>query len=152
MTQIPDWFSSTDDRAEEKINEIIDYLTARQELEDSRYKELTSRIDTITGNPLEMKGGKRCPEEDFGFEPKDQPKRWPQKGDLILRNTFHQELQKARERLLAEIIKDVNTMWIDELSRKEREDGATAIGYSRVVAYLSKKDQSELDQPDALTK
>lgn len=76
MTQIPNWFSSTDDRAEEKINEIIDYLTARQELEDARYKELTSRIDTIAGNQLEMKGGKRCPEEDFGFEPVGQPKRW----------------------------------------------------------------------------
>lgn len=38
--------------------------------------ELTSRIDTIAGNQLEMKRGKRCPEEDFGFEPKDQPKRW----------------------------------------------------------------------------
>jgi hypothetical protein len=76
MTQIPKWFSSTDDRAEEKINEIIDYLTARQELEDQRYKELTSRIDTIAGNQLEMKRGERCPEEDFGFEPQDQPKRW----------------------------------------------------------------------------
>lgn len=81
---------------EEKIDGIIDYLTAREELEDARYreldnnvrhsqevfikliKELTSRIDTIEGNQLEMKGGKRCPEEDFGFEPKDQPKRWPQ--------------------------------------------------------------------------
>ncbi len=61
---------------------------------------------------------------------------------------IHQELQKARDELAAEIIKDVNTMWVDELSRKEREDGATAIGYSRVVAYLSNKNQSELDQPN----
>lgn len=65
-----------------------------------------------------------------------------------LRTTLHQELQKARDELAAEIIKDVNTMWVDELSRKEREDGATAIGYSRVVAYLSNKNQSELDQPN----
>lgn len=57
------------------INAVIDYLTAREELEDKRYIELTSRIDTITGNQSEMKRGKRCPEEDFGFEPKDQPKR-----------------------------------------------------------------------------
>lgn len=46
-----------------EYNKLIDYL-----------HELTSRIDTIEGNQLEMKQGKRCPEEDFGFEPKDQPK------------------------------------------------------------------------------
>ncbi len=57
-------------------NQLIDYLTAREELGDARHKELTSRIDTIEGNQLEMKGGKRCPEEDFGFEPVGQPKRW----------------------------------------------------------------------------
>lgn len=36
------------------INQLIDYLHHRAELEDQRYKELTSRIDTIAGNQLEM--------------------------------------------------------------------------------------------------
>jgi hypothetical protein len=105
MTQIPNWFSSTDDRAEEKINEIIDYLTARQELEDQRYKDINSRLDVISTNQLEMKRGEKpepylpqmcwCGEVDcLGAEvevggkvhrpnrscfvvcEKDQPKRW----------------------------------------------------------------------------
>jgi hypothetical protein len=64
------------------INQLIDYLTARQELEDARYKELTSRIDTIAGNQLEMKRGEPCCENgDFGvlhkcLKEQDQPKRW----------------------------------------------------------------------------
>ena len=83
-----------------EYNKLIDYLTARQELEDTRYKELTSRIDTIAGNQLEMKRGDQpifqdiAPEEEAdddgidwderdeehrkrnGAKVKDQPKRW----------------------------------------------------------------------------
>lgn len=90
---------------------IIDYLTARQELEDKRYIELTSRIDTIE-NQLEMKRGKRCPEEDFGFEPKDQPKRClqhflqidPTDGYQIVSYGF--ETREAAEAYKAKLLSD----------------------------------------------
>lgn len=36
------------------INALIDYIHHRAELEDQRYRELTSRINTIAGNQLEM--------------------------------------------------------------------------------------------------
>lgn len=39
------------------INKLIDYLTARQELEDTRYKDITSRLSVISKNQLEMKRG-----------------------------------------------------------------------------------------------
>lgn len=67
MTQIPEKLDAHSPHYQmiNTINQLIDYL-----------HELTSRIDTIAGNQLEMKRGKRCPKEDFGFEPKDQPKRW----------------------------------------------------------------------------
>lgn len=50
------------------INQLITYLHHRAELEDQRYKELTSRIDTIAGNQLEMKRG-----ETWGELAKDLP-------------------------------------------------------------------------------
>ena len=73
MTQIPKKLEyatesssgSSEFDVKARINQLIDVL-----------HELTSRIDIIAGNQLEMKRGKRCPKEDFGFEPKDQPKRW----------------------------------------------------------------------------
>lgn len=118
MTQIPNWFSSTDDRAEEKINEIIDYLTARQELEDARHKNTTSRLGVISKNQLEMMRWENHGNISLNgmklddVEVKEQPKRRPQHffqidpvdGYQIVSHGF--ETREAAEAYKAKLLSD----------------------------------------------
>ncbi len=91
MTQIPEKIVGGEASTQEvlnfltdKFNNLITYLTARQELEDTRYKELTSRLGVISKNQLEMKRGENPGNISLNgmklddVDVKEQPKRRPQ--------------------------------------------------------------------------
>ncbi len=60
--------------------------------------------------------------------------------DIIHHLRFQAEqYEKEKREMVAGMIKDINQMWVDELSRQGRNEGATAIGFSKVVAYLTQK-------------
>ena len=69
---------------QQSYNQLIDFITAREELGDARHKELTSRIDTIEGNQQvqaqhiqNLRGGWT------DVEIRKSAFSWPQIGDLI---------------------------------------------------------------------
>lgn len=51
---------------------------------------------------------------------------------------WHEDVQRKLLEQKRLIVKEINAAWVEELSRKDREPGATAIGLNRAVNIIEK--------------
>lgn len=114
INQLIDWAHSVEERLNNDVVEKPEVFSLQ--VTPDKVEEIVTYLDERLITLGDMKVGERR---------------------AVIKDKVTELLTQHHQDLISKIIKDVTQMWVDELCRENREEGATAIGYSKVVAYLS---------------